>query len=138
MNGAPIAKKRKNIIGKKYNGLPRSSPARRKLVQITQEAIDIATTSVNETLNAVRKAKRDIEEEKKKEIERFKRDRYDKKEEAEAFYTEAEQTKRELLELKNQLSTRFRKAKVERMRAKQKARLVAVEKESHFKSAVFR
>ena len=93
-----------------------------ELMRRMQLAVSSASKSFNDSLNAVRKAKKQKEQEK----------------EAAMFQAEAERQRRELLALKNQEMLNFQRTKVEHMQAAQKERINATMKESLFKFEVFR
>jgi len=122
----------------KFNGATPGSPRRRDMVKKTRIAITKASESVNESLNAVRNAKIDHESERKLETVRLKEERLEEKLEAATFHAEAEKTKRELLQLRSKLTTKWAKSKAERQRAAQEERRKAVSKDIDFKSEVFR
>lgn len=114
------------------------SALRRDLGKQTQAAINLATASVNETLNASRKAKHDSRQERAMKTSKIRNQWRDEKEEVQAFHTEAEKSRRQLLALKKQLSSKVYGAKAKQQLDEKQALRDAIEKESHFKSSVYR
>jgi hypothetical protein len=109
-----------------------------ELLRRMQQAVFSASKSVNDTLNAVRKAKQAAEQEKILQNQKFREAHRTETEEVAAFQAEAERQRRELLALKTQELHKFQKAKVEREQAAHQERMNAAMKESLFKSEVFR
>jgi len=103
----------------------------------TQNAIDLATESINQTLNASRLAKVEHTRQVSEEVARLKEEWIAEKEEAKHFYKETAKTKRELLDLRKELTSQYAKAKVEDERAELQKRLYEIEKEIQFKSDTF-
>lgn len=114
------------------------SPLRRDLVQKTQQAINDATTSVNQSLNAVRRAKAEKYQELAKETTKLRNQWRDEKEDAQQYYAQAEKSRHELLSLQRQLSSKFAKQKAKREIDNRNAQLAAIEQETNFKSDVYR
>mmetsp|Transcript_40112 Transcript_40112/g.46934 ORF Transcript_40112/g.46934 Transcript_40112/m.46934 type:complete len:268 (+) Transcript_40112:423-1226(+) len=108
----------KNRTPTNMEAAPPSSKENRQIFSV-QKAIDEATFSVNKSLNAVRKAKDEQVREKIAETSRIREERRAEKEEAKAFHAEAHKTKKEFLDLRNQLPTKFMKTKVEREQQQQ-------------------
>jgi len=104
----------------------------------TQTVIKTATDSVNKTLNAVRKAKEDSQRERARQTSRVRRQWKEEKVEAKEFYAIAEKSRREILSLQKELSSKFRKQKANTDRNNMRERLNAIEKESQFKSKAYR
>ncbi|KAL7466488.1 hypothetical protein ACHAXS_006781, partial [Conticribra weissflogii] len=92
--------------------------------------------SVNPVINGVRRSKEECIMEKQLTVAEIREQRRLEKEEAEAFNAEAEKTRREVLELRKQLSARFRRAQADRQRKLKEEQLSKVENEIHFKSLV--
>lgn len=114
------------------------SPLRRDLVARTQLAINNATSSVNQSLNAVRQAKAERFQERAMETMNLRNQRMDEKEDARQFFAQAEKNRQELLSLQRQLSSKFAKAKAQREINDRNAQLAAIEGETQFKSEVYR
>ena len=114
------------------------SPLRRDLVKRTQEAINNATSSVNQSLNAVRRAKAEKYQERATETAKLRDQWRDEKLDAQHFYAQAEKSRQELLALQRQLSSKFAKAKAQREIDERNAQLEAISRETHFKSEVYR
>ena len=118
--------------------LPSRSPRKRDLVKKTQDAINSATISVNQTLIAARLSKINLCHERTTETAQLRDQWRDEKEEAKEFHAEAEKNRQELLTLKKQLSTKFCRIQVTHDRLEKRKQLEALTHESEFKSEVFR
>mmetsp|Transcript_25103 Transcript_25103/g.50236 ORF Transcript_25103/g.50236 Transcript_25103/m.50236 type:complete len:757 (+) Transcript_25103:241-2511(+) len=92
--------------------------------------------SVNPVINGVRRSKEECIMEKQLTAAEIRDQRRLEKQEAEAFNAEAEKTRREVLELRKQLSARFRRAQADRQRKLKEEQLSKVENEIQFKSMV--
>eukprot|EP00569_Conticribra_weissflogii_P017732 CAMPEP_0171446618 /NCGR_PEP_ID=MMETSP0881-20121228/38688_1 /TAXON_ID=67004 /ORGANISM="Thalassiosira weissflogii, Strain CCMP1336" /LENGTH=810 /DNA_ID=CAMNT_0011971011 /DNA_START=223 /DNA_END=2656 /DNA_ORIENTATION=+ len=92
--------------------------------------------SVNPVINGVRRSKEECVMEKQLTAAEIRDQRRLEKQEAEAFNAEAEKTRREVLELRKQLSARFRRAQADRQRKLKEEQLSKVENEIQFKSMV--
>jgi len=92
--------------------------------------------SVNPVINGVRRSKEECIMEKQLTAAEIREQRRLEKQEAEAFNAEAEKTRREVLELRKQLSARFRRAQADRQRKLKEEQLSKVENEIQFKSMV--
>jgi len=114
------------------------SPLRRDLVKKTQQAINDATSSVNQSLNAVRRAKAEKNQERAMETAKLRDQWRDEKEDAQQFYAQAEKSRQELLSLQRQLSSKFAKAKAKREIDNRNVQLAEIEQETNFKSEVYR
>ena len=114
------------------------SPLRRDLVKRTQQAINDATSSVNQSLNAVRRAKSEKYQERAQETAKLRNQWRDEKEDAQQFYAQAEKSRHELLSLQRQLSSKFAKAKAKREIDNRNVQLASIEQETNFKSEVYR
>lgn len=114
------------------------SPLRRDLVQKTQQAINDATSSVNQSLNAVRRAKAEKYQERAMETAKLRNQWRDEKEDAQQFYAKAEKSRHELLSLQRQLSSKFAKAKAKQEIDNRNVQLATIEQETNFKSEVYR
>lgn len=114
-----------------------SSMARVAMASSTQDAINLATESVNKTLNASKVAKKEHIRQVSEEVARLREEWLTEKEEASVFFAESAKTKRQLLDLRSELSTQYSKAKVDHQRSKLQHRLNEVDKEIEFKSDVF-
>ena len=93
-------------------------------------------SSVNSSINDLRRSKEENIKEKKHTVAEIREQRRLEKKEALAFNEEAEQTRREILELRKQLSERFRRAKIDRERKMREEHISKVESEIQFKSMV--
>ena len=114
------------------------SPLRRDLVEKTQQAINDATSSVNQSLNAVRRAKAEKYQERAMETAKLRNQWRDEKKDAQQFYAQAEKSRQELLSLQRQLSSKFAKAKAKQEIGNRNVQLAAIEQETNFKSEVYR
>ena len=114
------------------------SPLRRDLVQKTQQAINDATSSVNQSLNAVRRAKAEKYQERAMETAKLRNQWRDEKEDAQQFFAQAEKSRHELLSLQRQLSSKFAKAKAKREIDNRNVQRAEIEQETNFKSEVYR
>jgi len=114
-----------------------SSLTRKKMITATQDAINLATQSVNQTLNSTRIAKKEHTRQVSAEVAKLKEEWLAEKEEAAAFFSEATKEKRELLDLRKQLWSQYTKVKVDHERSQLQLRLHEVDKEIQFKSDVF-
>jgi hypothetical protein len=141
-----------NVHGKEYNVTSstrnreelqrlrkqQKSPLRRDLVKKTQQAINDATSSVNQSLNAVRRAKSETYQERSQVTAKLRTQWRDEKEDAQQFYAQAEKSRHELLSLQRQLSYKFAKAKAKREIDNRNMQLASIEQETNFKSEVYR
>jgi hypothetical protein len=114
------------------------SPLRRDLVNKTQQAINDATSSVNQSLNAVRRAKSETYQERAQVTAKLRRQWRDEKEDAQQFYAQAEKSRHELLSLQSQLSSKLAKSKAKRKIDNRNMQLASIEQETNFKSEVYR
>lgn len=117
---------------------PTRSPLRRDIVKNTQDAINMATDSVNQSLNAARKAKAESYRQKTKETAKIRREWHQDTLEAKSFYRQAEQSRRQMLSLQRQLSSKYSQGKAKHDQNQRQATLNHVDKESQFKSTVYR
>jgi len=136
------AKRRKGEQAKQCRSNNRSirsrSPFRRDMVKQTQLAINRATASVNHSLVAPRMAKKERETEVRRDADRLREERRQDKLEAAAFHAEVEQMRRDVRQMRGHMTTRWAKAKANRERTEQQAKIKATTKEVDFKSKVFR
>ena len=116
---------------------PHSSNSRRMKASEAQNAIIKATESVNETLNASRAAKQDHFNHVSNEVSKLRAEWLAEKEEASKFYADMEKTKREMLDLRSQLSTQYAQNKAENDRMRLQKRLNDIDREIKFKSDVY-
>jgi hypothetical protein len=117
---------------------PTRSPLRRDIVKKTQDAINMATDSVNQSLNAARKAKAESYRQITKETAKVRREWHQDTLEAKSFYQQAEQSRRQMLSLQRQLSSQYSQGKAKYEQNQRQATLSHVDKESQFNSAVYR
>jgi hypothetical protein len=117
---------------------PTRSPLRRDVVKKTQDAINMATDSVNQSLNNARKAKAESYRQKNKETAKVRREWHQDTLEAKSFYRQAEQSRRQMLSLQRQLSSQYSQEKAKHDQNQRQTTLSNVDKESQFKSAVYR
>ena len=92
--------------------------------------------SVNPVINGVRRSKEENLKQTMKSVADLRQQRRREKEEVAAFNVKAEQTRREVIELRRKLSERFRQAKVDREQRSREENLAKIEKEIQFKSRV--
>ena len=97
---------------------------------------DLAGGSVNPTINGVRRSKEENLKEKLMSVAELRDQRRQERDEVAAFNVKAEQTRREVIELRKKLNERFRQAKVDREQRLREERLAKVENEIQFKSHV--
>lgn len=114
------------------------SPLRRDLVKATQAAINNASISVNESLRAAQRAKASSHRHKSKQTARFRKEWKEEAADAKSFYQQAEETRREVLGLHRQLSSKYSKEKANRQLSHRQQQLDQIDRESQFKSHVFR
>ena len=93
--------------------------------------------SVNPVINGVRRSKEENLKQTMKSVADLRQQRRREKEEVAAFNVKAEQTRREVIELRRKLSERFRQAKVDREQRSREENLAKIEKEIQFKSRVY-
>jgi len=117
---------------------PRSGGNPRKRAGYKQQDMStvLAGASVNPTINGVRRSKEESLKEKMMSVAELRDQRRLEREEVAAFNVKAEQTRREVIELRKKLSERFRQAKVDREQRQREERLAKVENEIQFKSQV--
>ena len=92
--------------------------------------------SVNPVINGVRKSKAENLKQTMKSVAELRQQRRREKEEVAAFNVKAEQTRREVIELRRKLSERFRQAKVDREQRSREENLAKIENEIQFKSHI--
>lgn len=114
-----------------------SSLARKTQASRAQSAIRLATESVNQTLNASRIAKIDHHRNVAAEVSRLRDEWLAEKESAERFYSEVENTRREMLQLRSQLASQYAQNKAESERNRLQRRLNELDREIQFKSNVY-
>ena len=114
-----------------------SSIVRRTMVANAQSAIDQATKSVNDGINASRAAKRAHIKQVAAEVARIREDWRFEKETANEFLAEADKTRRVMLDLRSQIYSKYAQSKVDKERTDLQERLNALDKEIEFKSQVF-
>lgn len=114
-----------------------SSLSRKTQASRAQNAIRLATESVNETLNSSRIAKIDHHRNVAAEVSRLRDEWLAEKEEAERFYSEVENTRREMLNLRSQLASQYAQNKAESERNRLQQRLNELDREIQFKSNVY-
>ena len=114
------------------------SPLRRDWVKQTQDAINSASISVNQSLRAAQRAKDKSLRQKTSQSARFREERKNETAVGRSFHRQAEQNRREMLRLQRQLSFKYSKEKANRRLNRRQQQLHTVEEESQFKSAVFR
>ncbi len=133
---APPTKKHAGLSKFKSN-IQASSAARKVQAKKTQNALFRAEESVNQTLNATRMAIQDHRQQVAKDVARLRNEWIAEKEEAAKFYNEVQKTKREMLNLRNQLSSQYAQNKADNDRLRLQQRLNDLDKEIAFKSDVF-
>ena len=111
---------------------------RRDLVKATQEKINDATVSVNETLNAARLARQLNAQQRSRQISQVRNQWKEEKEEAHAYHNQAEKMRHDLLHLQRQLSSKYQQVRVKAESDEKKGRLNSITQETEFKSQVFR
>lgn len=126
---------KKKVMRTKFRTTP--SMSRVAMASSTQDAINLATESVNKTLKASKVAKVEHNRQVSTQIARLREEWRAEKEQASAFFNESSKTKRQLLDLRRQLSTQHARAKVDKERSKVKQTLHEVDEEMQFKSDVF-
>ncbi len=114
-----------------------SSIKRKAQATKAKRAIRQATESVNETLNASRHAKAEYHRNVAAEVARLREEWIAEKEEAARFYAEVDKTKREMLDLRSQLSSQYAQNKADTERHHFQERLNELDREIKFKSDVF-
>jgi len=114
-----------------------SSIKRKAQASKAQHAIRQATESVNQTLNASRIAKIDHHRNVAEEVASLREQWIAEKEEAARFHAEVDRTKREMLGLRNQLSSQYAQNKADSERDRFQNRLNELDREIKFKSDVF-
>jgi len=102
-----------------------------------QDAIRLASESVNQSLNASRSAKMDHIQHVAAKVARLRNEWKADKEEAKTFFEEVEKTKREMLDIRNKLSSHYAQNKVDGDRVKLQDKLNELDKEIMFKSNVY-
>lgn len=114
------------------------SPLRRDLVKKTQDAINKASASVNQSLHAAREAKKASHLQKKQQASKIRRNWKENTNEAKVFTKQAEQNRREILSLKRDLASKYNKEKASRELMERQAFLNKAEQEVQFNSEVYR
>ena len=93
-------------------------------------------SSVNPVINSVRRSKQENQKEKALSVAELREQRRIEREEVHAFNVQAEQTRREVIDLRKKLNERFRQAKVDRELRQREEKLAGIESEIQFKSQV--
>lgn len=114
------------------------SPLRRTLAEQTETAVKNATSSVNQSLNACRKAKKAVVRERTKQTKTVRFQRDEEKTEAKAFYNKVEEGRRQLLAVQRQLASAHFQQKARKQEAERLQKIAELEKEMEFNSEVFR
>jgi len=83
---------------------------------------------VNKTLNAVRKAKEESQRDRARQTSRVRDQWKEEKVEAKEFYAMAEKSRREILSLQKELSSRFRKQKATSNRNNMRERMNEIDR----------
>jgi hypothetical protein len=130
---SPIKKSGKQV---KYRSRC-SSLIRQTMAAKAQSAIEQATKSVNDGINASRAAKRAHIKQVAAEVARIREDWRFEKETASDFFAEADKTRREMLDLRSQIYSKYAQSKVDKDRSDLELRLNDIDKEIEFKSKVF-
>jgi len=128
---------KRHVTKSKYRSNASSSVTRNTHAIKAQNAVKEATDSVNQTLNATRVAKIEHHRNVAEEISRLREEWLAEKEEAARFNQEVENTRREMLDIRSQISTQYAQNKVDHDRSKLQERLNELDKEIKFKSDVF-
>lgn len=139
---SPKGRKRNLSIAKRKalqtkHRLSGSSKKRRAMMRNAQGALHLATKSVNQTINATREAKEMHLQYVTKQATKLRQEWKFEKEDAVAFFAEAENTKQQLLRIRRDIASDNARAKVENEQCQQQQRLLEVTKEIEFKSSVF-
>jgi hypothetical protein len=135
-----LAIKKKRVlpkIRKRLESNHRYSSTHQVQASKAEDAIKLATESINESLNASRAAKVDHLKRVATEAARLKEEWRADKEDALNFYNEVEKTKREMLDVRSKLSSHYAQNKVDSERSTLQNRLTQLDKEMKFKSNVF-
>ena len=114
-----------------------SSIKRQAQASKAQRAIRQATESVNQTLNATRVAKIDHHRNVAEQVALLREEWIAEKEEAARFYAEVAKTKKEMIQLRSQLSAQYAQNKADTQRERYQQRLNELDREIKFKSDVF-
>jgi hypothetical protein len=114
------------------------SPLRRDLVKATQDAINGASISVNQSLVAAHAAKKASLQNKTRATARIRAEWQEEIAEAKIFHSVAEQSRRHVLGVRAQLSSKFSKKKANEHLNHRQVQLKQAEEESQFKSSFFR
>lgn len=111
---------------------------RRDLVKKTQDAINKASISVNQSLNDAKKARHKVFKQKKHQTNKVRQEWQQDATLAKTLYTQMEQNRREILNMERQISSQNSREKGRRQIMYRRNYIQDVDKESQFKSAVFR
>jgi hypothetical protein len=123
------------------------SPLRRDLVKRTQAAISTATTSVNQSLNvksvnkslnATKKAKKDALQEKADQTKKVRFQWQEEHAESKSFNTTTEENRRQILQIQRKLASQHFKNKAHTDEVKKQKRIALAEEKIQFNSEVFR
>jgi hypothetical protein len=114
------------------------SPLRRNLALKTESAIKNATSSVNDSLNACRKAKTAVVRDRTKQTKSVRFQRDGEKAEAKAFYNKVEEGRRQLLAVQRQIASAHFQDKARKQEAERLQKIADLNKEMEFNSEVFR
>jgi len=136
VNSSKVVPVKRHVTESKYRSNA-SSSTRKAQASKAQNAIKDATQSVNQTLNASRIAKIGHHHNVAAEVSMLREEWLAEKEEAAMFYNEVEKTRREMLDLRSQLSSQYAQNKVEHERTQLQRRMNELDKEIQFKSDVF-
>eukprot|EP00584_Thalassiosira_punctigera_P003884 CAMPEP_0172540890 /NCGR_PEP_ID=MMETSP1067-20121228/11795_1 /TAXON_ID=265564 ORGANISM="Thalassiosira punctigera, Strain Tpunct2005C2" /NCGR_SAMPLE_ID=MMETSP1067 /ASSEMBLY_ACC=CAM_ASM_000444 /LENGTH=519 /DNA_ID=CAMNT_0013326815 /DNA_START=154 /DNA_END=1710 /DNA_ORIENTATION=+ len=124
------------VIPHRKNPKSRGVPIQRAGRKPQDMKTDVAGESVNPTINGVRRSREENVKGKMMSVAELREQRRQEREEVAAFNIKAEQTRREVIELRKRLNERFRQSKVEREQKLREQRLAKVENEIQFKSQV--
>ena len=134
-NGSPP----RNTSGyRQYRMHTARSPLRPDLVKKTQDAINKASASVNNSLNAVRNARQYSQRSKTKNTTQIRDEWKEDTQKALQMQQEIEKNRHEILHLQKQLSSQNSREKARRAQASRMKKVYEIDQEVKFKSEVYR
>lgn len=114
------------------------SPLRRDLVRKTQDAINKAAVSVNQSINAARLAKQENLRQKFQQTTQVRQEWEQDRAEAASFYQQSEHQRRQILSLERQLSSKNSQEKAQREMLLRQSALEQTDQQVEFNSSVYR
>lgn len=136
--GSAAHKTSHGLTGRRQSPLLHRSPLRRDLVKKTQDAINRASVSVQQSIAAPKLARHVSFQEKLQRTSKGRREWEQERAAAAAFYQQAQKQRLEALEAKRNLSSHYSEVRSNKLQGFWRERRQAIDRELEFQSSVFR